>query len=116
MLYDRLGAMLKLRLATTITLALTLLGTTAFAQDIAPEGAVACISRQKLAEYVDARDGNDRTQVAELFKGDCRALDGASYSVIEDRNGSMKILVFRKSGDWESAEAFFTLDELLQID
>ncbi len=103
-------------ICSSLVLALMLVGTTAFAQDIAPEGAVACISRQKLAEYVDARDGNDRTQIAELFKGDCRALEGASYSVIEDRNGSMKILVFRKPGDWESAQAYFTLDELLQID
>jgi hypothetical protein len=99
-----------------LVLASMLTATTAFAQDIAPEGAVACVSRQKLADYVDARDGNDREQLAELFKGDCRALEGAQYSIIEDRNGSMKILVFRKPGDWESAQAYFTLDELLQID
>jgi hypothetical protein len=99
-----------------LVLALTLAATTAFAQDIAPEGAVACISRQKLAEFVDARDSNDRNQLAELFKGDCRALEGSEYSIVEDRNGSMKILVFRKPGDWESAQAYFTLDELLQVD
>jgi len=100
----------------SLILAATLTVTTASAQDIAPEGAVACVSRQKLAEFVDARDNNDRDQLAELFKGDCRALEGSEYSIIEDRNGSMKILVFRKPGDWESAQAYFTLDEILQID
>ena len=99
-----------------LVLTLMLSASAAFAQDIAPAGAVACVSRQKLAEFVDARDNNDRDQLAELFKGDCRALEGAEYSVIEDRNGSMKILVFRRPGDWESAQAYFTLDEILQID
>ena len=103
-------------ICSSLVLGLTLAATTAFAQDIAPEGAVACISRQKLAEFVDAQDSNNRNQLAELFKGDCRALEGSEYSIVEDRNGSMKILVFRKPGDWESAQAYFTLDELLQID
>jgi hypothetical protein len=103
-------------ICSSLVLMLALTATTAFAQDIAPEGAVACVSRPKLAEFVDARDNNDRNQLAELLKGDCRALEGSEYSIIEDRNGSMKILVFRKPGDWESAQAYFTLDELLQID
>ena len=104
------------RICSGLAFALMLIAGTAFSQDFAPEGAVACISREKLAEFVDARDSNDRNLVAELLKGECRTLEGHQYSIIEDRNGSMKILVFRKSGDWESAEAFFTLDELLQID
>jgi hypothetical protein len=100
----------------SLALLVSLIAAPAFAQDIAPEGAVACISRPKLAQFVEARDNKDRDLLAELLKGDCRQLEGQQYSVIEDRNGSMKILVFRKPGNWESAEAYFTLDELLQID
>lgn len=95
---------------------LTQTATLALAQDIAPEGAVACVSHEKMSEFLDARDNNDRDQLAELFKGECRHLDGSPYTVIEDRNGSLKILVFRKADDWESAEAYYTLDEFLQID
>src|ERR1700722_15639443 len=103
-------------ICSSLAVALALTASAAFAQDIAPEGAVACISRPKLAEFVDARDNHDRELVAELLKGDCRHLEGSPYTVVEDRNGSMKILVFRKTDDWESVQAYFTLDELLQID
>jgi len=85
----------------------------AVAETIGPTGAVACISGKQLWRFLDARDTNDSEAVRQLLKGECRTLDAIEYSVVEDRNGTVKILAFKKPGDWESAETLYTLDEML---
>ena len=76
-------------------------------------GAVGCISEKGLWRFLDARDADDSAAVRQLLMGECRALGAREYSVVEDRNGTMKILVFKKSGDWESAVTLYTLEEML---
>ena len=85
----------------------------ALAQTLDPAAAVGCVSEKGLWQFLDARDANDSDAVRQLFKGECRALNASEYSVVEDRNGTVKVLVFKKPGDWESAETLFTLDEML---
>jgi hypothetical protein len=85
----------------------------ALAQTLDPTAAVGCVSEKGLWQFLDARDASDPAAVRQLFKGECRALNAIEYSVVEDRNGTVKILVFKKPGDWESAETLYTLDEML---
>lgn len=98
-----------------LALLLMLIGQAAFAQAKAPNGAVGCVSQDGLMKFIDAKESNDRATLAGLLNGECRPLDGKEYSVIEDRNGSLKILVLSKPDDWESAQVFYTLDEILQL-
>jgi hypothetical protein len=83
---------------------------------MAPDAAVACVSEGKLWSFLDARDGKDTDKERRLLQGDCRALGNAAYSFVTSRNGTAKILVFKKPGDWESAETLYTLDEMLGPD
>jgi len=83
---------------------------------LAPDAPVACVSEGKLWSFLDARDGNDADKLRRLLQGDCRVLENATYSFVTSRNGTAKILVFRKPGDWESAETMYTLDEMLGPD
>ena len=96
-------------------LALGLLSPRADAQ-VVPDAAVACVSEGQLWSFLDARDGNDSDKMRRLLQGDCRALGNVTYSFVTSRNGTAKILVFRKPGDWESAETMYTLDEMLGPD
>jgi hypothetical protein len=91
-------------------------GGAAAAEGVLPEGTVACLSPGALWGYLDARDNNDRLALAALFKGECRRLDGRSYQLMDDRNGTAEILVFRQAGHWETAETFYTLAEMLDIE
>ncbi|SRR5258708_25822927 len=75
--------------------------------------AIACISEKALWQFLDARDASDSEAVRQLLKGECRALNAVEYSVVAERNGTVTILVFKKPGDWESAETLYTLDEML---
>jgi hypothetical protein len=84
------------------------------AAQMAPDSAVACISEGRLFSFLDARDGNDAGKMKQLLKGDCRALGSATYALVTNRNGTAKILVFKRPGDWESAVTMYTLDELLR--
>ena len=86
------------------------------AAQIAPDATVACLSEGRLWSFLDARDANDADKMRQLLKGDCRLLGSAHYSLVTSRNGTAKILVFRKPGDWESAETMYTLDEMLGPD
>jgi len=95
--------------------ALGLLSPQADAQT-APDAAVACVSEGQLWSFLDARDGSDSDKMRRLLQGDCRRLGNATYSFVTSRNGTAKILVFRKPGDWESAETMYTLDEMLGPD
>jgi hypothetical protein len=102
-----------------IALSLLLLLSTALpalAQDreaVAPKGAVACVSAERLWAFLDARESDEEEAQRQLDEGACRTLSGASYSLVEARNGVSKILVFRSSGAWESARTLYTLDEML---
>src|SRR5471030_340885 len=98
--------------ASVAMLALGLFSSSVDAQ-IAPDSAIACISPGRLFSFLDARDGNDADKMRQLLKGDCRALGSATYSLVTNRNGTAKILVFRRPGDWESAVPMYTLDEML---
>jgi hypothetical protein len=98
--------------ALVALLALSLVSSRVDAQT-APDAAVACISAGSLFSFLDARDGNDADKMRQLLKGDCRALGNATYALVTDRNGTAKILVFKKPGDWESAVTLYTLDEML---
>jgi hypothetical protein len=102
-------------LALGATLALGLAAPLADAQT-APDAAVACVSEGQLWSFLDARDGNDAGKMRRLLQGDCRSLGNATYSFVTSRNGTAKILVFKKPGDWESAETMYTLDEMLGPD
>ncbi|HEX3499831.1 MAG TPA: hypothetical protein VHT04_10960 [Stellaceae bacterium] len=66
--------------------------------------------------FLDARDGNDADTMRRLLQGECRTLGSATYSFVTSRNGTARILVFKKPGDWESAETMYTLDEMLGPD
>lgn len=79
----------------------------------APAGTVACVSTQSLWAFLDARESDAQEAKHQLDEGACRMLSGASYSLVEARNGVSKILVFRSPGAWESARTFYTLDEML---
>jgi hypothetical protein len=98
--------------ALVAMLALGLVSSRVDAQ-IAPDSTVACISEGRLWSFLDARDGNDADKMRQLLKGECRALGSATYSLVTSRNGTAKILVFKKPGDWESAATMYTLDEML---
>jgi hypothetical protein len=80
----------------------------------AAAGAVGCISEETMLAYADAQEANDREALRELDHGSCRMLGGAPYSLVEIHNGTAKILVFKAPGVWESAQALFTLEEMLQ--
>lgn len=82
----------------------------------APDSAIACVSEGKLWSFLDARDDKDGDAMRQLLKGECRVLGSATYSFVTSRNGTAKILVFKKPGDWESAETMYTLDEMLGPD
>jgi hypothetical protein len=82
----------------------------------ASDAAIACVSEGKLWSFLDARDGNDANTIRQFLKGECRALGSATYSYVTSRNGTAQILVFKKPGDWESAETMYTLDEMLGPD
>jgi hypothetical protein len=82
----------------------------------APDAAIACVSEGRLWSFLDARDGNDAAAMRQLLKGECRTLGSATYSLVTSRNGTAQILVFKKPGDWESAETMYTLDEMLGPD
>ena len=86
------------------------------AQAISPSGTVGCVSPGSILHYSDAVDNGDRRIVQRLLSGPCRVLDGAPYQLLEEHNGTTKILVFKKAGDWESAEVLYTLAEMLQLE
>jgi len=97
------------------TLALALLSPRVEAQT-APDAAIACVSEGELWAFLDARDGKDTGKIRRLLQGGCRVLGNATYSFVTSRNGTAKILVFKRPGDWESAETMYTLDEMLGSD
>ena len=100
-------------LALAAVLATTLCPPIARAETVDATVAVACISEKALWQFLDARDAEDSEVVQQLLKGECRVLNAVEYSVVAERNGTVKILVFKKTGDWESAETLYTLDEML---
>jgi hypothetical protein len=102
-------------LALGAIVALALMSPRADAQT-APDAPVACASEGKLWSFLDARDGDDADRMRRLLQGDCRVLGNATYSFVTSRNGTAQILVFKKPGDWESAETMYTLDEMLGPD
>jgi hypothetical protein len=106
---------MRVLFALGATLALALLSPRAEAQT-ALEAPVACISEVELWSFLDARDAKDSDKMRRLMQGDCRVLGNATYSFVTSRNGTAKILVFKKPGDWESAETMYTLDEMLGPD
>src|SRR4051794_24151868 len=79
----------------------------------ASDTAIACVSEGRLWSFLDARDGKDANAMRQLLRGECRPIGSATYSFVTSRNGTAQILVFRKPGDWESAETMYTLDEML---
>jgi hypothetical protein len=83
---------------------------------VAPSGAVGCLSPGSILHYSDAVDNGDRRIVQRLLNGQCRALDGAAYQLLDEHNGMTKILVFKRPGDWESAEVLYTLAEMLELE
>jgi hypothetical protein len=95
------------------TVALLLLPASAGAQ-ATPHAPVACISQGSLWSFLDARDVNDTDRMRQLLNGKCRLLENASYSLVASRNGTARILVFKRPGDWESAVTLYTLDEMLR--
>lgn len=104
------------RIALSLLLLLLSTAVPALAQDreaIAPKGTVACVSAQSLWDFLDARENDAKEAKRRLDEGSCRMLSGASYSLVETRNGVAKILVLRSPGAWESAQTFYTLDEML---
>jgi hypothetical protein len=100
-------------LALVLVLATAVRPPPALAETIGSTGAIACISEKGLWRFLDARDVNDSEAVRQLLNGECRALNAVEYSVVADHNGTVKILVFKKPGDWESTETLYTLDEML---
>jgi hypothetical protein len=100
-------------LALALVLAMTLCPPIARAETVDATAAIACISERALWQFLDARDANDSEGAQQLLKGECRALNAVEYSVVAERNGTVKILVFKRTGDWESAETLYTLDEML---
>ena len=94
-------------------LALAFLPQQAGAQLI-PQTPVACVSQGSLWSFLDARDVNDTDRMRQLLNGKCRLLENASYSLVASRNGTARILVFKRPGDWESAVTLYTLDEMLR--
>jgi hypothetical protein len=100
-------------LALASVLAMTLCAAITRAETVDATAAIACISEKALWQFLDARDANDSEGARQLLKGECRALDAVEYSVVAERNGTVKILAFKKPGDWESAETLYTLDEML---
>jgi hypothetical protein len=85
-------------------------------QTIAPPGAVACVSARSILHYSDAVDSGDRKVAQQLLAGQCRPLDGSLYQLLEEHNGTTKILVFKKRDDWETAEVYYSLAEMLQLE
>jgi hypothetical protein len=83
---------------------------------VAPQGTVACVSAHSMLRYADARDEPDRLRTQRLLNGACRPVDGKPYALLDQHNGVDKILVFSKPDDWETAEVFYTLDEMLQLE
>jgi len=82
----------------------------------APSGTVGCVSPVSVLHYSDAVENGDGRIAQRLLNGPCRAIDGAPYELLDDHNGTVKILVFRKPGDWETAEILYTLAEMLQLE
>ena len=82
----------------------------------APSGTVGCVSPVSVLHYSDAVENGDGRIAQRLLNGPCRAIDGAPYELLDDHNGTVKILVFRKPGDWETAEILYTLVEMLQLE
>jgi hypothetical protein len=103
----------RVAFALAAMLALGLVSSRVAAQT-APDSAVACLSEGRLFSFLDARDGNDADKMRQLLKGDCHALGSATYALVTNRNGTAKILVFKRPGDWESAVTMYTLDEMLR--
>jgi hypothetical protein len=105
------------KFGATLTLALALLtASPASAQNIAPQGAVACVTMAHVWSYADAVDRQDREHQRKLLQGECRMVEGRPFALLEEHNGTAKILVFRKPDDWETAEVFYALDEMLQAE
>lgn len=102
------------RLALASVLATILCPPLAVAETTKSTAAIACVSEKALWQFLDARDAGDSEAVRQLLKGECRALNAVEYSVVAERNGTVKILVFKKPGDWESTETLYTLDEMLR--
>jgi hypothetical protein len=100
-------------LALVLLLAMAFCPPLALAETIGSTEAIACTSEKGLWQFLDARDVNDSEAVRQLLNGECRALNTVEYSVVADHNGTVKILVFKKPGDWESTETLYTLDEML---
>jgi hypothetical protein len=96
-------------------LALAVLSSRGGAQ-AAPQTRVACISQSSLWSFLDARDVNDTDKMRRLLNGKCRVLEDAPYALVASRNGTARILVFKRPGDWESAVTLYTLDEMLGPD
>jgi hypothetical protein len=96
-------------------LALALLSLPAGAQ-VTPKTPVACVSQGSLWLFLDARDANDAEKMRQLLNGKCRVLENAPYALVASRNGTARILLFKRPGDWESAVTLYTLDEMLGPD
>lgn len=107
------GAMSRIALSLLLLLSAAAPALAQNREATAPAGTVACVSTQSLWAFLDARESDANEAKHQLEEGACRMLSGASYSLVETRNGVAKILVFRSPGAWESARTFYTLDEML---
>jgi hypothetical protein len=103
-------------LASFLGLVLALIALPAFAQTVVPPGMVACTSPSSLESFLDASDVKDAEAMRQLLRRECRVLRNLTYSLVATHNGTAKILVFKRAGDWESAETLYTLDEMLGTD
>jgi hypothetical protein len=106
----------RVHLALFMGFALALTAPSAGAQNVVPAGMVACTSPGSLESFLDASDGNDAEAMRQLLRRECRVLRNLTYSLVAVHNGTARILVFKRVGDWESAETLYTLDEMLGTD
>jgi hypothetical protein len=85
----------------------------ASAQTVAPQGAVACVSPIGVLDYSDAKESQNRENLRELLKGECRMFGGKTFTLLEEHNGIAKVLIFNKADDPETARVYYALGEIL---
>jgi hypothetical protein len=74
---------------------------------------IACISPKALYELLNAANRHDRLETAQLEGSACQKLQGASFELVEEKNGVSAIRLFPRAGDWAASRIVYTLDEML---
>lgn len=77
-----------------------------------PSDSVACLTIGDLYSYLNFREIGDRGEAERLLQTSCRGLAGASFEVIDEKNGVARIRVFREPNKIATAVSMFTLDEM----